>query len=87
MGKVKKRNEQAAQMARVEQQIKIAQKEAVWARGQGRVKKTFSHETPADSVEEVPSSSPYLCRPAHIICSRTDTSNFRRGPLGIPFQR
>ena len=35
MGKVKKRNEQAAQMARVEEQIKIAQKEAVWAHGQG----------------------------------------------------
>ena len=47
----KKKHEQAAHLARVEQEIKTAQKEAVRVRGQRRLKKTPSQETP---VEEVP---------------------------------
>ena len=77
IAKAKKKSEQVAQMARVEQEIKIAQKEAVQARGQGRVKRTFSRETLVDPVDEVPLSSPYLCRSTYIICSRTDTPDFR----------
>ena len=83
----KKKSERMAQLARVEQEIKIAQKEAVRARGQGQIKRTFSRETLVDPVDEVPLSSPYLCRSTHIICSRTDTLSFGRQPLRNPFRR
>lgn len=58
--KANKKREQEARVARVEQEIKTAQKEAkLPGRGQkGRVKKTFRRETPeSDGVQEV--SSPY----------------------------
>jgi len=59
----KKKQERAAQVARVEDEIRMAQKEAVHSLGEGskkRVKKTFPRETPArDSAEEV-SASPLL---------------------------
>jgi len=51
----KKKQEKAAQLARVEHEIKIAQKESVRTRGQGRVKKMSSRETPVNPVEGVPS--------------------------------
>ena len=50
----KKKQEQVARLVRVEQEIKIAQKEPVQTRVQGRVKKTFSQETPVGRVKEVP---------------------------------
>lgn len=57
--KANKKREQEAQVTRVEQEIKIAQKEAkLPGRQKGRVKKTFRRETPeSDGVQEV--SSPY----------------------------
>lgn len=56
----KKRNERVAQVARVEEEIRVAQNEAAQSSGQGqkkRVKRTFPRETPArDPAEEVSSS-------------------------------
>jgi len=58
----KKKREQAAQVARVEEEIRIAQREAAHSSGQGlkkRAKRTFPRETPAsDLAEEVSSESP-----------------------------
>lgn len=56
----KKRNERVAQVARVEEEIRVAQNEAAQSSGQGQkkqVKRTFPRETPArDPAEEVSSS-------------------------------
>ena len=60
----KKKREQAAQVARVEEEIRTAQKEAAHSSGQGpkkRVKRTFSRETPAsDLTDEVSSPLPLI---------------------------
>ena len=61
--KANKKREQEARVARVEKEIKIAQRETqLLGRGQkGRVKKTFPRETPEnDGVEQVSSSRLHL---------------------------
>jgi len=61
--KARAKSVKLARVARVEKEIRIAQKEAARGSGQvrkqGRVKKVFQRETPADEVDEV-SSSPSL---------------------------
>jgi len=58
----KKKHERVAQVARVEEEIRTAQKEAAHSSGQGpkkQVKRTFPRETPAsDPAEEVCSPLP-----------------------------
>lgn len=52
VAKANKKREQEARVARVEKEIKTAQKEAVVLSGRGRVKKTFPRETQVDAAEE-----------------------------------
>jgi len=51
--KAKVKNAKLEQVARVEKEIKVAQKEAGQVGNRGRVKKTFERETPAKEANTV----------------------------------